>query len=169
MVLLSSTMLKSSLIPSMYISLDHLSRLIALIVLAECTQKGIYKRKIKHPVLQDGTCIIFIVSQRKWKCTNCSTYVNEDFPFFQRYKQSSDITPLLVFRGYEKTLIVLPHLLPDNSIYLILKFTIFFTAYVDLPRLTLPEFLSVDEVHIDISEKEKYALILMDFYFWRDC
>ncbi len=39
--------------------------------------EGIYKRKIKHPILQDSTCIIFIVSQRKWKCTNCKTYVNE--------------------------------------------------------------------------------------------
>ncbi|RJV74512.1 ISL3 family transposase, partial [Eubacterium sp. OF10-16] len=37
--------------------------------------EGIYKRKIKHPILQDSTCIIFIVSQRKWKCTNCKTYV----------------------------------------------------------------------------------------------
>ena len=124
--------------------------------------KGIYKRKIKHPVLQDGTCIIFIVSQRKWKCTNCSTYVNEDFPFFQRYKQSSDITPLLVLEAMKDldrstASIARQFNLSDTQVHDL------FTAYVDLPRLTLPEFLSVDEVHIDISEKEKYALILMDF------
>lgn len=114
--------------------------------------KGIYKRKIKHPVLQDGTCIIFIVSQRKWKCTNCSTYVNEDFPFFQRYKQSSDITPLLVLEAMKDldrstASIARQFNLSDTQVHDL------FTAYVDLPRLTLPEFLSVDEVHIDISEK----------------
>ena len=107
--------------------------------------KGIYKRKIKHPVLQDGTCIIFIVSQRKWKCTNCSTYVNEDFPFFQRYKQSSDITPLLVLEAMKDldrstASIARQFNLSDTQVHDL------FTAYVDLPRLTLPEFLSVDEV-----------------------
>lgn len=124
--------------------------------------KGIYKRKVKHPILQDGTCIIFIVSQRKWKCTNCSTYVNEDFPFFHRYKQSSDITPLLVLEAMKDldrstASIARQFNLSDTQVHDL------FTAYVDLPHLTLPEFLSVDEVHIDISEKEKYALILMDF------
>ena len=38
-----------------------------------------------------------------------------------------------------------------------------FTAYVDLKRLPLPEILCVDEVYINISEKEKYTLVLMDF------
>jgi len=38
-----------------------------------------------------------------------------------------------------------------------------FTAYVDLPRLTLPEYLSVDEVYLDINSRSKYALVLMAF------
>ena len=112
--------------------------------------KGIYKRKIKHPVLQDGTCIIFIVSQRKWKCTNCSTYVNEDFPFFQRYKQSSDITPLLVLEAMKDldrstASIARQFNLSDTQVHDL------FTAYVDLPRLTLPE-LSL----IHISEPTRH-------------
>lgn len=110
------------------------------------------------------TCIIFIVSQRKWKCTNCSTYVNEDFPFFQRYKQSSDITPLLVLEAMKGLGRPTASTKPDNSIYLILKFWSFNKAYVDLPRLTLPEFLSVVErLHIDISEKRNMP-VLMDVF-----
>lgn len=35
-----------------------------------------------------------------------------------------------------------------------------FTSYVDLSRLRLPKYLSIDEVYIDFSEKEKYALVL---------
>lgn len=124
--------------------------------------KGIYKRKIKHPVLQDSTCIVFIVSQRKWKCTNCNTYLNESFPFFKPYKQSSDITPLMILnamKDLDRTTasIARQYHLSDTQVHDI------FSAYIDLPRLELPEFLSVDEVHIDISEEEKYALVLMDF------
>ena len=38
-----------------------------------------------------------------------------------------------------------------------------FTSYVDLDRLPLPEYLSIDEVHLNINHKDKYALVLMDF------
>ena len=124
--------------------------------------EGIYKRKIKHPILQDSTCIIFIVSQRKWKCTNCKTYVNESYPFFKPYKQSTDITPMLILEAMKDlsrstASIARQFHLSDTKVHDI------FTAFIDLPRLKLPEFLSVDEVHIDISENEKYALVLMDF------
>ena len=102
MVLLSSTMLKSSLIQiCIYLSTIYPSYCPNLFL--QNALKGIYKRKIKHPVLQDGTCIIFIIEPKeKLKCTNCSTYVNEDFPFFQHYSNPSDITPLLVLEGYER-------------------------------------------------------------------
>ena len=118
--------------------------------------EGIYKRKIKHPILQDSTCIIFIVSQRKWKCTNCKTYVNESYPFFKPYKQSTDITPMLILEAMKDLAVYTASIarqfhLSDTKIHDI------FTAFVDLPRLKLPEFLSVDEVHIDISENKKYA------------
>lgn len=38
-----------------------------------------------------------------------------------------------------------------------------FLQYLNIHRLHLPEILSVDEVHLDINYKHKYALILMDF------
>lgn len=38
-----------------------------------------------------------------------------------------------------------------------------FKRYVDLPRLPLPEYISIDEVYLDISNTEKYAFVIMDF------
>ena len=38
-----------------------------------------------------------------------------------------------------------------------------FTAFVDLPRLELPEILFVDEVYLNINHKEKCTLASMDF------
>lgn len=38
-----------------------------------------------------------------------------------------------------------------------------FTAYVDLPRLLLLEIISIDEVHLNISNSVKYAFIIMNF------
>ncbi len=124
--------------------------------------KGITIRKIKHPMLQDSTNITFVVKQRKWKCTNCGAYDKDHFPFFDSYKQSSNITPLLVLNAMKDldrstASIARQFYLSDTQVHNI------FTAYVDLPRLPLPRCLSVDEVYFDISEKEKYAFVLMDF------
>lgn len=34
---------------------------------------------------------------------------------------------------------------------------------MDLPRLPLPEYISVDEVYLNISNKDMYAFVIMDF------
>ena len=38
-----------------------------------------------------------------------------------------------------------------------------FTSYIDLSRLPLPEYFSIDEVFLNINHKDKYAIVLMDF------
>ena len=38
-----------------------------------------------------------------------------------------------------------------------------YTRYVDLPRLPLPEYMSIDEVYLNISNSQKYAFVIMDF------
>ncbi|WP_455579377.1 ISL3 family transposase [Faecalibacillus intestinalis] len=38
-----------------------------------------------------------------------------------------------------------------------------FLQYLDIQRLPLPEVLSIDEVHLDIDYRHKYALVMMDF------
>ena len=34
---------------------------------------------------------------------------------------------------------------------------------MDLPRLPLPEYMSIDEVYLNISNSQKYAFVIMDF------
>ena len=57
--------------------------------------KGFYTRKLNHPVLQDSTKFYMIVKQRKWHCDECNLYMNDSFPFLDRYAHSTTITPLL--------------------------------------------------------------------------
>lgn len=124
--------------------------------------KGIYKREIIHPILQDSTNIHLIIHQRKWKCPYCKKCMNESFPFLERYKQSSNITPLLVLNAMKDlnrttASIAQQFFISDTQAHDL------FTAYVDLPRLPLTEIISIDEVYLDISHSEKYAFVIMDF------
>ena len=129
---------------------------------ARMYSKGIYKRNVNHQILQDSTHLNLIIHQRKWKCTNCSCYKNELFPFVEKHKQSTTLIPLLVLDAMKD--------LNRSAVSIAKQFNIsdtqvhdIFTAYVDLPRLKLPEILSVDEVYLNINHKDKYALVLMDF------
>ena len=124
--------------------------------------KGVYKRKVNHQILQDSTHLNLIIHQRKWRCTNCLAFKNESFPFVEKRKQSTSLIPLLILDAMKD--------LNRSAVSIAKQFNIsdtqvhdIFTAYVDLPRLELPEILSVDEVYMNINHKDKYALVLMDF------
>lgn len=124
--------------------------------------KGVYKRNVNHQILQNSTHLNLIIHQRKWRCTNCLIFKNESFPFVEKRKQSTSLIPLLVLEAMKD--------LNRSAVSIAKQFNIsdtqvhdIFTAYVDLPRLELPEILSVDEVYLNINHKDKYALVLMDF------
>lgn len=124
--------------------------------------RGIYIRSVNHQVLQDTTLLNLIIRQRKWRCIYCSSYKNELFPFVDKYKQSTSLIPLLVLDAMKDlnrsaVSVAKQFNLSDTQVHDI------FTAYVDLPRLELPEILSIDEVYLNINHKDKYALVLMDF------
>ncbi len=126
--------------------------------------KGIYVRTVNHQILQDNTKLVLIIHQRKWKCTynSCSCYMNETFPFLDRYSHCTNLIPLLVLDALKDlnrsaVSVAKQFSLSDTQVHDI------FTAYVDLPRLELPAYLSIDEVFLNISESDKYALVLMDF------
>lgn len=124
--------------------------------------KGIYKREVSHPIFQDTSTIHFIVHQRKWKCPHCKKYFNESFPFLEKYKQSTTLTPLLVLNAMKDlnrttASIARQFFMSDTQVHDL------FTAYVDLPRLSLSEIISIDEVYLNISDSKKYAFVIMDF------
>lgn len=124
--------------------------------------KGMYARTVNHPVLQDSFKLVLVVHQRKWKCTSCTTYLNESLPFLQPYRQSTTLTPLLILEALKDlnrstASIARQFFVSDTHVHDI------FTAYVDLPRLPLPEVMSIDEVFLDIRVKKNMPLVIMDF------
>ena len=124
--------------------------------------KGLYTRKINHPILQDSTKVFLILKQRKWFCPVCRHYENERFSFVERCKQSSNFTPLMVIncmKDLQKTTSAVAQQfnLSDTQVHNI------FTSSVDLKRLELSEYISIDEVYLNISDTNKYAFVIMDF------
>lgn len=124
--------------------------------------KGLYERTVNHPVFQDRTRLLLHIDQRRWKCTVCGHTVNESFPFLEKYKHSSTITPLLVLQTMKDlnrttASVARQFNLSDSTVHDI------FSQYVDLLRLPLPQYISIDEVYLNISDDSKYAFVIMDF------
>lgn len=124
--------------------------------------KGIYTRSISHPVFQDGSSLLIKLRQRKWRCPHCNHQFNERFPFVETYKQSTNLTPLLVLdamKDLQKSTrsIARQFQMSDTQVHDI------FSSYVDLKRLPLTQFISIDEVYLNIDDSHKYAFVIMDF------
>ena len=126
--------------------------------------KGVRKREINHPVLQDGFHLYLVLHQRKWRCTNseCNHYCNDYFSFIEKYKQSTNILPFLVLEKFKDinatdASVARDLNISDNSVRYI------FRSYVDLGRLPLSEAISIDEVYMHFDSKNLYSLIIMDF------
>lgn len=126
--------------------------------------KGIYKRTVKHPILQDGRTLTLKINQRRWKCTNelCQYQLNDKFSFVDKYRQSTNVTDLLIvedFRNYNNSVLDIASKFGVSDSHVIEVFS----RYVDMKRETLPEILSIDEVHINILPESEYALLILDF------
>ena len=65
--------------------------------------KGIYKRSLNHQILQDTTTLEIVLSQRKWKCTNCGYYKNETFSFAKKRNTINHINSILCFTSHERS------------------------------------------------------------------
>ena len=126
--------------------------------------KGIYERTVNHPVMQDGIPLILKVQQRRWKCTNpvCNYTSTDEFSFVEKYKHNSSVSDLLIvdaFRDSNLSAKKIAKIFNVSDTYALNTFA----KYVDMHRRTLPEAISVDEVHMDISKVCKYALVIQDF------
>lgn len=126
--------------------------------------KGIYKREVNHPILQDGYQLTIILNQRKWRCTNinCNHYQNDEFGFVEKSKQSTNLTPYMIIyelKDLSKTASEVAAKFNVSDTYV--HYT--FLQYVDLRRLPLPKILCIDEVYLNFDDCNRYCLVLMDF------
>lgn len=131
---------------------------------ARMHSKGIYVRKVKHPVLNGPYAgeVLLHVQQHKWKCPNCGRYENDSFSFIDKGKQSTDIMPLMILEELKNPNVTCRDVanrlgVSDTTVH----YT--FLRYVDLPRLPLSKIISIDEVYLDLDDKHQYAMVIMDF------
>ncbi len=127
--------------------------------------KGINQRKISHPILQDHYQLILLLKQRRWKCSNpdCRYTTNESFKFVNKNRRTTNATDMLIISAYRD--------LSATSVSIAKQFHVsdthvmdIFDRYVKLDRLELTDIISIDEVHLDMDQYCKYALVIQDFY-----
>lgn len=124
--------------------------------------KGIYTRTVNHSIYQDRTTLELKIKQRRWYCQKCDYSKNDEFPFVEKRKRSTSLTQLLILDAMKD--------LNSSAISIAKRFNVSdsyvhdtFSQYVDLKRLKLPEYISIDEVFININDNMKYAFVIMDF------
>ena len=127
--------------------------------------RGIKRRKISHPVLQDGYELILVLNQRRWRCTNpdCGYVTNDTFRFVnhrRRTTNASDMLIVLAFRNLDDSAVSIARRFKTSDTHVLEVFD----KYVKLDRLPLTDIISVDEVHTDMEKDCKYALVLQDFH-----
>ncbi len=102
---------------------------------------GIKNRTINHPILQDNYSLILILKQRR----------------------TTNATDMLIVDAYRNLL--------ESSASIAKRFHVsdsyaheVFNRYVKLKRLPLTDAVCVDEVHLDMDDDCKYALVIQDFH-----
>jgi transposase len=127
--------------------------------------RGVKKRTIQHPILQDNYSLILILKQRRWRCTNpdCLYDTSENFKFVNKQRRTTNATDMLIVDAYRDLL--------ETSASISKRFHVsdshaheVFDRYVKLDRLPLTDAISVDEVHLDMDDDCRYALVIQDFH-----
>ncbi len=127
--------------------------------------RGVKKRTINHPILQDNYSLILILKQRRWRCTNpeCLYDISESFKFVNKRRRTTNATDMLIVDAYRNLL--------ETSVSISKRFHVsdshaheVFDRYVKLDRLSLTDAISVDEVFWDMDDDCKYALVIQDFH-----
>lgn len=127
--------------------------------------RGIKKRTIKHPILQDNYDLILVLKQRRWRCTNpeCNYDISETFKFVNKHRRTTNATDMLIVYAYRN--------LMETTTSIADRFHVsdthaleIFDRYVKMNRLPLTDAISIDEVFLDMDEYCKYALVIQDFH-----
>lgn len=126
--------------------------------------KGVYRRTVTHPGLDEDQLLILKLNQRKWKCINpvCSHFETDQFSFIgknRRITDHMDFRIVRAFKDYHLSAVQIAQRFKVSDTYAISLFD----RYVDLPRLTLTSAVCFDEIDLSIG-KYKYALVIQDFF-----
>lgn len=127
--------------------------------------RGIKKRSVSHPILQDGYELILLLKQRRWRCTNpdCSYETNEEFHFVsknRRITNAADILIVFAFKNLSESASSIARRFHTSDTHVLEVFD----RFVNMERLPLTDIISIDEVHIDMDPHCKYGLVIQDFY-----
>lgn len=127
--------------------------------------RGVKRRKIAHPILQDGYELVLILKQRRWRCTDptCGFESNEEFRFVNKRRRITNAADMLIvqaFRDLSASAANISRRFKTSDTHVLDVFD----RYVKLDRLPLTDIISVDEVYLDMSDDGKYALVIQDFY-----
>ncbi|MDY4670853.1 MAG: ISL3 family transposase [Oliverpabstia sp.] len=127
--------------------------------------RGIKKRIVKHPILQDNYELILILKQRRWKCTNpeCRYDISDTFKFVNKRRRTTNAIDMLIVYAYRD--------LMETSASIAARFHVsdtyvheVFDRYVKMDRLPLTDAICIDEVFLDMDEHCKYTLVIQDFH-----
>ena len=127
--------------------------------------RGVKNRTINHPILQDGYSLVLILKQRRWRCSNpdCLYEASESFRFVNKRRRTTNATDMLIVNAYRNLLetsasIAKRFHMSDSYVHEV------FDRYVKLDRLPFTDAISIDEVHLDMDDDCKYALVIQDFH-----
>lgn len=126
--------------------------------------KGRLIRHPNNPVLQDGYDLDITLIGRRWNCSNksCNYSYTDQYSFIEPGKKNTKIVPLMIINDMKDIHLTCRQVaarynVSDTYVHEI------FEEYVNLPRLSLTEIISIDEVYLNIGPKQKYAVVIMDF------
>ena len=126
--------------------------------------RGIYKRVLNHPIMQDGLQLVIVLNQRRWRCSNpsCRHSMNDKFSFIDPYRRITNATDLMIVNAFKDPCLSAAQIARTFRVSDTHAITTF-ARYVDMPQRQLTEAICIDEVHVDINYICKYALVIQDF------
>ena len=126
--------------------------------------KGPITRSVKHPILQNGKLLFIRLKQRKYRCTNqeCNIYLNEEFNFVEKYKQTSVMLPYMILADMKDlsltcAAVARRYHVSDTYVHSIML------RFLDFKPLPLGDIISIDEVFLDIDYQYRYVVVIRNF------
>ena len=106
--------------------------------------KGIYKRHVNHPILQDGFRLILEIHQRRWQCSNpnCKDIETDHFSFVDKRRRNTNVSDYLIvqaFRDHTASAAGIAKRFSVSDTHAITTFS----RNVDMPRRQLPEIIDL--------------------------